>query len=205
MRLLYTGFEAFGEHAYNPAWDVADAAASRSSAELEAEAERMPVEFDAVRARAEEWLQATRPAGILQFGLGETRSTIDLESTARNVRGCRSDEAGRATDEPRPLAEGAPAELTSTAPVEALRAALERRIAGLELPDVSVSDDAGTYVCNALYYHTLQIARLADLERPPFILFVHVPSLERDEARQLGRRFSEAVEDVLRERPAGEA
>jgi len=201
MRVVYTGFEAFGKHSYNPSWDVAEAAADRDGGAVDSVAELLPVDFDAVRSRAREWLRladATEPpAAIVQFGLADTRTTVGLESRARNVRGGRPDEAGRAIEERSPLEPDAPSELTATAPVEELRRALERETRELEVPPVAVSEDAGEYVCNALYYYTLHAVRATDPERPPAILFVHVPPLEPAAARRLGRNVGDVIEEVL--------
>lgn len=197
MHLLYTGFEPFGEHDYNPAWDVARAASEQLRGEGTSEAVRLPVEFEAVRNWAFEEVSKFAgeavPDAIVQFGLGESRTTIDLESTARNVRGCRVDEEGARRDEPGRLCSGAPDRLDSTAPVGAIRARLASRIDSPAIPDPSVSEDAGDYVCNALYYHTLRRIRSTDAGAD--VLFVHVPRLEPGGAQRVGAIFG----DVFRE------
>jgi len=193
MRLVCTGFEPFSAHDYNPSWDVARGAAERVADA--SDAVELPVEYEYVRqwAVGGSWREGgQRPDAVVQFGLGETRETIDLESTARNLRGTRADEAGAATDAAGALRPGAPDRLTSNVSIDSLRSSLARRLEPHDLPDVSVSDDAGTYVCNALYFHTLDEIANSDSGDPvpeAEILFVHVPWLEPDDARRVGEIF----------------
>lgn len=167
MNVLWTGFEPFGEHEYNPSWTVAQAAADRS----EGRALELPVHFD-VELEADGW-----PDLICLLGLGASRSRICLERRATNNIGQRPDNQG-VVDGGAVESEG-PERRCTPLQIGSLLRALEPRLKASKLPEARVSEDCGDYVCNALYFRTL-----ADRATPT--LFIHVPNLTGRQATRLG-------------------
>ena len=139
---------------------------------------------------ATEWLAAPRrmaaviaevkPDLILHFGVSSRARGFEIEQRAHNA--CRSmpDAAGflpRAAT----LSDGGADVLRTSLPVPHLVLALKRR----GIPAYA-SRDAGAYLCNAVLYHSLQVAadRLGDCR----VGFVHVPaSLARPGGPNRGR------------------
>jgi len=121
-----------------------------------------------------------RPDLILHFGVSSRARGFEIEQRAHNA--CRSmpDAAG---EMPRAatLRRGGAEVLRTTLPVPHLVMALKQR----GIP-VYTSRDAGAYLCNAVLYHSLQMA--AEGDRDCRVGFVHVPaSLARPGGPNRGR------------------
>ncbi|MHA7220166.1 pyroglutamyl-peptidase I [Arthrobacter sp. MDT1-48-3] len=166
--ILLTGFEPFGGEATNPSW----LAARRAAALLTAEGQQaVAVEVPCVFGRSIEVLEAAleryRPGIVLGVGQAGGRERVSIERVAINVDDARiPDNAGcRPIDEP--VVPGGPAAYFSSLPIKACREA----VAALGVP-VEVSQTAGTYVCNHIFYGLMSL--LAD---NPGVRggFVHVP------------------------------
>ncbi|WP_288025295.1 pyroglutamyl-peptidase I [Arthrobacter sp.] len=166
--ILITGFEPFGGEGLNPSWAAAQrAAAALNDAGVPAAAVELPVEFGA----AGEALRRAIAAGdydlVLAVGQAGGRPKLSLERVAVNVDDARiPDNAGNSpVDEP--VVPGGPVGYFSTLPVKACLQALTR--AGIP---AEVSQTAGTYVCNHVFY-----ALMHQLAEKPGIRggFVHVP------------------------------
>lgn len=105
-----------------------------------------------------------RPGAIVHFGVDGTRPTINIETRAVNrAEQVRPDAAGETPECP-DLAPGAEPARLSTLPAEALCTAARSAGAPAEL-----SDDAGTYLCNATLWDSIGSGIPS--------IFVHVPSL----------------------------
>jgi pyroglutamyl-peptidase len=188
MNVLWTGFEPFGEHAYNPSWTVAQAAARRS----EGRARQLPVTYG-TRVEADGW-----PDLMCHLGLGASRSRICLERVATNHAGERPDNDGVVHEGP--IEEEGPNRRTTALDTDRLLDVLAPRLKASKLPAPRISDDCGDYVCNALYY-----TQLGHSDVPA--MFIHVPNLDRSEARRLGAILGSVMTgDVarsIRPEPAG--
>src|SRR5699024_9381442 len=115
-----------------------------------------------------------RPDVVVSLGLGAGRTALTPERVALNLAEARiPDEAG-CQPAGLPLVEGAPAAHFSSLPVAAMVAAT----AGAGVP-AAVSYSAGTFVCNAVMFAALDVARRLRIDDPtaPEVVagFVHVP------------------------------
>jgi pyroglutamyl-peptidase len=110
----------------------------------------LPVEWRAAPARVTELLLELQPVVALHFGVAKEASGFRIESEGRNI--CRpAVDALGAT----PLAPVLVAGAADTYPSRLPVAAIAKRLKALGLP-VSISDNAGGYLCNAVLYHALQ-------------------------------------------------
>lgn len=167
MKLLLTGFEPFGDFAANPSWDALQLAARRELFETEVVLARIPVTYASA---FETWQAAAKfgPGACISFGLhggikGRGASTIYIETTARNRDGAsKADNAG-ITRQAQPIAPSGPETIPATLPSQRLCDSLKQ--SGFE---AQLSNDAGAYLCNHLFYRAAQSATF------PFG-FVHVP------------------------------
>lgn len=174
MTVIWTGFEPFGDHAYNPSWDVARAAAEMGE---DWRAEELPVTFAEAVARADRLREGRSEDDLsVHVGLGASRDHVCLEAVARNATEGRADNAGEAPEGE--LVCGGTAELRTELDLAGWRERLEAPLRDAGLPDVRISEDCGLYVCNALYYRVLQHSHRA--------VFVHVPMMDQGAARELG-------------------
>lgn len=176
-RVLFTGFTPFQEHERNASWAVAEAAAASFGAD--ASARLLDVTFEEARSVA-----STRLARelIVAIGIAPTKS-VRVERLGKNVRGTSSDNAGTV----------APGTLVGAGPVQRVSRVAESGFADLlaarcPLP-VVISEDAGEYVCNALFYHLLGARDEGGAEA----VFVHIPQLDPSAAAHVGAALAEAA------------
>lgn len=191
--ILLTGFEPFGGEATNPSWDAAQRAAERlTSHGSPAVAVQVPCVFDTSRTVLQDALERYRPEIVLSVGQAGGRECVSLERVAINVDDARiPDNAGNQPVD-RPIEEDGPAAYFSTLPVKACRKAVAR--AGVP---VEVSQSAGTYVCNHLFYGLM--SALAAGDGAVRGGFVHVPySTEQGLANGLpGLAIEDMVEALV--------
>ena len=176
--VLVTGFEPFDQDPVNPSWEVARALDGWVCDAATVHAVQLPCVFGAAIERLDAALAHRRPRLVIGLGLAAGRSEWQPERVAINCNDARiADNAGQ-----RPIdtavVPGGPAAYFSSLPVKAIVQAL--RAAGLP---ASVSNTAGTFVCNHVFYALMH--RLAAL---PGVRggFVHVPCLPEQAARHPG-------------------
>jgi pyroglutamyl-peptidase len=175
---LLTGFEPFDGDAVNPSWQIAQALHGQRLHGTRVVAAQLPCTFDGAIGTLRAALRRHRPRLVLALGQAG-RSVISLERVAINVIDARIPDNAGAQPIDEPVQAGAPAAHFSTLPIKAMLAAL--REAGIP---AEVSQTAGTFVCNQVFYGLMQALR-----RRPGVRggFVHVPLLpEQAAARGLG-------------------
>lgn len=166
--ILLTGFEPFGGDTANPSWAAARSAARLLQSDgLEVRAVELPCVFGESATVLAEALERFQPELVLCTGQAGGRARISLERVAINCDDARiPDNAGnQPVDEP--VVPGGPAAYFTSLPVKAALAAL----AAVQIP-AEVSQSAGTYVCNHVFYALMHALRLRPGTRGGF---VHVP------------------------------
>ena len=189
MKALVTGFEPFGGEPVNPALEALRLLPARLGA-LEVATRVMPAVFGRSLDALEDALGAVIPDIVLCVGLAGGRAALSLERVAINIDDARiPDNQGQQPIDV-PVVAGGPAAYFATLPLRAAVAAL--RDAGL--PAI-VSNSAGTFVCNHLFYGLMHLAAT----RRPGLRggFLHVPYLPSQAARQDGAP-SMALADIVR-------
>lgn len=150
--ILLTGFEPFGGESFNPSWAAAQQAADAlAAAGLPAMAVLLPVEFGSSGEVLAAALAEARTHGTVDLvvAVGQAGGTeqLALERVAVNIDDARiPDNAGHSPIDV-PVAAGGPAAYFATLPVKACLAALS----GAGIP-AGVSQTAGTFVCNHVFY-----------------------------------------------------
>jgi len=179
--ILLTGFEPFDHDIVNPSWEVARALDGWQCEGAAVRALQLPCVFGRAAERLDRALVELRPQLVVCLGLAGGRPDISMERAALNVDDARiPDNAGQQPIDTAVVA-GGPAAYFSTLPVKAM----VRDLRGAGLP-ASVSNTAGTFVCNHIFYalmHRLATwPSLADTRGG----FVHVPGLPEQAALQPG-------------------
>jgi pyroglutamyl-peptidase len=167
VSILLTGFAPFAGAEVNPSWVAVTAVARRWSSPEQLHIAVLPVEFGAAAVRMDELLDEHRPDTVVAVGLAAGRDRVTPERVAINVDDARiPDNAGQAPID-RPIIEGGPAAYFSTLPIKAAVDAVQS--AGIP---AQVSQSAGTFVCNHVFYLLMHAARSRGGIRAGF---VHVP------------------------------
>lgn len=195
IRLIITGFGPFADHSYNPSWDAAQALA----AAVEAEATQLPVTFDAAACFASEHLRESPDASLffVHLGLAANRSHICFEQCAKNQRsGVGGHSVG--DDAGEPLIDAGPTQRHPGVDVLSMVDGFNQ-MASREALKARISHDCGSFVCNALFYHSLgacEAARRRD--RWADAIFIHIPTLSPRRARLLGTQLTGVVASTSR-------
>ncbi len=171
-RVLLTGFEPFGGESVNPSWQAVEAVAADQPPGLDIEAVRLRCVFGTALEELRAAVRRTDPELVLCVGQAGGRTGLSVERVAVNVDDARipDNAGGRPVDQP--VVPGGPAAYFAALPVKACVAAA--RAAGVP---ASVSQTAGTYLCNHVFYGLMH---LIATERPALRGgFVHIPYAPR--------------------------
>lgn len=177
--VLVTGIEPFDGESLNPSWEAARAVHGRKIGGVRVVARQLPCVIADVRRALVDAIVEASPVLVLCLGQAGGRSDVSIERVAINVVDARiPDNAGKQpVDEP--VIDGGPAAYFSTLPIKAIVKTL--REAGIP---TSISQTAGTYNCNAIFYALLHFIAT---ERPGLRGgFIHVPYLPQMAAHHPG-------------------
>lgn len=172
-RILLSGFEPFDGATRNESWEAVRVAADLLGADgaLAVETLLLPVEFGRAAELLLAAVRAQRPALVIATGLAAGRGAITPERVAINVQDARIPDAAGRSPVDEPCVAGGPAAHFTSLPIKAMA-----RAAAVAGAPASISQTAGTYVCNDVFYR-LQHA----LATEPGLQgvrggFVHVPA-----------------------------
>lgn len=165
--VLITGFEPFGGDEVNPSQEIAEALDGRVIADRAIIGATLPCVFGKSRQELVRLLRAHQPGVVICLGLAGGRAEITPERVAINVDDARMpDNAGEQPIDVAVVRSG-PAAYWSRLPIKAIVAELRAR----QIP-ASVSQTAGTFVCNHVFYGLMHLLRW---QRPVRAGFIHVP------------------------------
>ena len=167
MKLLLTAFDPFGGAAINPAQEAVNMVPNTIGS-VEVIRLTLPTVFHKSVDLTVEAIEAHRPDAVLCIGQAGGRCELTPERIAINIDDARiPDNAGKQPID-RPICPEGPAAYFATLPIKAMAAAI--REAGLP---ASVSNTAGTFVCNHLMYGVLHHLAVHHPETKGG--FMHVP------------------------------
>jgi pyroglutamyl-peptidase len=168
-RVLLTGFDPFGGETVNPSWEAVRRLDGDVLRGHRMQSLQLPTEFGRALRVLRSALARRSPALVVCVGQAGGRSRVSLERVAINVDDARNaDNAGRQPVD-RPVIRGAPAAYFCTMPIKAQLRALQS--AGLP---AEISQTAGTFVCNHVFYGLMHALRDTPRVRGGF---VHIPFL----------------------------
>jgi len=167
-RVLITGFGPFPGVAENSsAWLAEALAAAGAPSGCELHTEVLPTEWTEVATQGPRLLQRHRPRLILHLGLSKTAKGFRIERSAHNVIAPREDARGAVPEKRNVLASG---EARLDTAISTAKLARHLRTQGLP---ANASRSAGAYLCNYLYYLSLNWAKAQ--QSPCDVTFVHIP------------------------------
>jgi pyroglutamyl-peptidase len=186
--VLLTGFEPFNGAEINPSWEAARALDGWTGPGFQVVARQLPCVFGRANEALREALGAVQPDIVIAVGQAGGRPEISVERVAINVDDASiPDNAG---DQPvdRPVVAEGPAAYFSTLPIKAIVRAL--RLRGFP---AGVSQTAGTFVCNHVFYGLMHHAAGKTYKAG----FIHVPFLPEQAADRPERPPSMALRDII--------
>lgn len=176
--VLITGFEPFGGETVNPSWEVVKLLDGMIIDDCRVVARQLPCVFGESLEVLNAAIDALQPSVVLAIGQAGGRVDVTVERVAINVDDARIPDNRGQQPVDVAIVPGGPAAWFSTLPIKAMVAAL--REAGIP---ASVSQTAGTFVCNHVMYGVLH--KLAD--RPEVKGgFIHIPYLPEQAAAHPG-------------------
>lgn len=165
--ILITGFEPFGGEALNPSQEIAWQLNGRVIGGHRVIGRILPCVFGAANRELGALLQEFGPRLVIGVGQAGGRADITPERVAINLDDARIPDNAGAQPVDRPVVQGGPAAYWSTLPIKAIVAELRAK----RIP-ASVSQTAGTFVCNHAFYGLMRALRGRRGVRGGFI---HVP------------------------------
>jgi pyroglutamyl-peptidase len=186
--VLLTGFEPFNKEIINPAWEAVRALDGWSGDGFAVEVLQLPCVFGEANRVIGAAVDRLQPALVIAVGQAGGRVDLSVERVAINV-----DDAPIPDNAQRQLVDaaivpGGPAAYFSTLPIKAIVRSL--KAAGIP---ASVSQTAGTFVCNHVFYGLMHRTTGSAVKAG----FIHIPYLPEQAARHPGMA-SMALAEVVR-------
>jgi len=180
MKALITGFDAFGGLTFNPSEELIKKLVRKRPLDSfeEIEALVLPTKYIAAATMVIDKIISSAPDCVLMFGLATDASSLRLERFALNIADAEApDNAGDIRLAHTIVPEG-PLAYETQVNLRLVAALLSQRQF-----QVAISNHAGSYVCNYVYYRVMHhVTQTAAGVR---VLFVHMPLSAPSTERQV--------------------
>lgn len=206
LNVVISGFDQYEGIDVNPSFEVPNALAKQGLGEIvdiddplhdvdvSISAVSLPVSFANAWPTLREAIDATRPNIVIATGLKHAAHSVLLERCATNLMNAAKPDADNALPRFEPIIPDGPAAYWTRLPLRAII----NDFAHDAIP-ATLSSDAGTFVCNSLFYHLLNWASTQDRVLAGFVSF---PLVNGTSHRQHGLSLDQLVlagRDVVRE------
>ncbi|NLC54520.1 MAG: pyroglutamyl-peptidase I [Erysipelothrix sp.] len=171
MKLLITGFDAFGIDKINPSFQAVQLLPDKIG-NIEIIKAVLPTKFIEVKEVIDKLLKEVKPDYFIAVGQAEGRDHIALEKVAINLMTARIiDNAGyQPTD--KPIEADGQTAYFSNLPLNKLLKALKAK----DIPS-KISYSAGVFVCNTSFYHLMYLINEKKLDLKAG--FIHIPLIPK--------------------------
>jgi len=181
MNVLITGFEPYGEEKYNPSGEIARKFNGKVIDDAKIFGFEIPVSFKRVGGVLAKLIDDVKPKIVINLGLAPRTTYIRVERVAINIMDAGPDNDGyKAVDEP--IIPNGPAAYFATIPVRKIVEAVRN-----EGIPASISNSAGTFLCNCTMYHTLHYITVNNLDA--IAGFIHIPYTLEQAAKKPPKSF----------------
>ncbi|HDM8139638.1 TPA: pyroglutamyl-peptidase I [Vibrio harveyi] len=172
-KVLITGFDPFGGESINPALEAVKRLNGRKLDGGEVVMCQVPVtRYESIEAVIES-IELHQPDIVITVGQAAGRTAITPERVAINVDDFRIPDNGGHQPIDEPVIPGGPDAYFTTLPIKAITRALQQE----NIP-CQVSNTAGTFVCNHLFYGVQHYLRDKSVRHG----FVHIPLLPEQDS-----------------------
>ncbi|CAL8345822.1 unnamed protein product [Merluccius merluccius] len=188
MKVIVTGFTPLGEDKINSSWEaVKELKRLGLGKSVDLHVQEIPVEYEAVHDLLPLLWKQHQPKLVVHVGMSWKATTVTLEQCGHNMGYERKDNCGFCPA-CHCCVEGGPDTIQSVLDMEAVCQRVQDSGLGVA---VSVSKDAGRYLCDYSYYTSLHLG-----ERR--CAFVHVPPLDKPySSKELGAALQVVVTEML--------
>lgn len=189
-KVLITGFDPFGGESINPALEAIKLLQNKTFSDIEIVTKEIPTVFYKSIKVLENYIEEVKPNLIICIGQAGGRSEITVERVAININDARIPDNENNQPIDTPIIVDGPAAYFSTIPIKLIVQNIKK--AGIP---ASVSQTAGTFVCNHLFYGLRHIiaTKYTDIAGG----FIHIPYLPKQAIHHPGNP-SMAIEDIVR-------
>ncbi|MCZ8514746.1 pyroglutamyl-peptidase I [Paenibacillus filicis] len=173
MKILISGFEAFGGSTINPTEKLVKVISSETFAGVELKTVLLPVNYDECAEAIIKEIEVYQPDAVISCGLYHGRTSVTPERIAVNVKDTAADapyadnKGVKPTDEP--INPDGPDALFTQLPVRKMVNRLNE-----EGVPAYISNTAGTFICNNTMYGVLDYIRKNNIST--IAGFVHFPA-----------------------------
>ena len=189
-RVLVTGFGPFPGFAENPSsWLVETLAEQERTSGIALDARILPTVWEDV-ALIPRLYRSLQPHAMIHFGVSARAKVFHVEASAHNRVARRADARGAMPNAPT-IRERGPSRFDTPFPAADLTAHLRRN--GIA---ARTSRSAGAYLCNFLYYHSLEWAHRQ--RTAPLVVFVHIPPWTKKRGSQSREALLLGATEILR-------
>lgn len=189
-RVLVTGFQPFGGETINPSLEAVKLLQGLTVDDYEVVTGEIPVVRYEATEKIVELIKQYHPEIVINVGQAGGRLEISVERIGINIDDYRLPDNGGNAPVDEPVAADGPAAYFATLPIKAMVKAMVA-----EGVPASVSNTAGTYLCNHVAYavpHYIATQHLAIRS-----CFIHIPFLPEQAAGKSGRP-SMALETIVK-------
>ncbi|WP_223588172.1 pyroglutamyl-peptidase I [Neobacillus bataviensis] len=179
-KVLVTGFDPFGGETVNPALEAVKELAGTVTEKYEILVSEIPTVFYKSLDHLARTIAETKPDIVICVGQAGGRSDITVERVAINVDDARIPDNEGNQPLGTAIVEDGPVGYWSTLPIKAM--VKEMKDKGIP---ASVSQTAGTFVCNHLFYGLMH--QLASLNHAIIGGFIHIPFLPEQAVKYPGQ------------------
>lgn len=188
-KVIVTGFEPFGEHTVNSSWvAVQELERLGLGEEIDLHVCEVPVEYQAVQNLLPSMWKEHQPQLVVHVGVSGLAKKVTLEQCGHNKGYKRLDNCNFCPASSCCMESG-PDCISSVLDMETVCKRV--RESGIDVA-VTVSKDAGRYLCDYTYYTSLYLGQGRSA-------FIHVPPLGKPYSSQdLGRALQAIVQEMMK-------
>lgn len=168
MKILVTSFGAFLKNNINSSLECMNELPKTINGSHVFKRE-LPVSYNASRVKLLASIREIKPDIVVSLGLATGRKTISLETQALNLMDSKYPDNDGNIFVDKIIEENCKNYIKSSFDLEKIKNNLSRKY-----PFISISNSAGTYVCNAVYFYSLSIQN----EYKHKSIFIHLPTFE---------------------------
>ncbi|MBT1173446.1 pyroglutamyl-peptidase I [Bifidobacterium sp. MA2] len=199
LSVVISGFDHYQDVRINPSYEVPKALAEKGvdgldDVELAIHAVSLPVSFAKAWPTLRETIEATHPNIVIATGLKHAARGVMLERCATNLMDAAKPDVDNVAPRRAPIDPDGPAAYWTRLPLRSILADFTRD----GIP-ATLSSDAGTFVCNSLFYNLLNWASTQEKVLAGFVSF---PLINESRHPQHGlplRHLVTAGADVVRD------